>query len=287
MTEPLENEFMSTNTWLGKIRLLSLAILLSASAAMTVRAGSPHFVGAKDGQRASMDKIDHAPWTVLLKKYVNADGMVNYRAWKADSGDSKALARYLRGLSAADVRIKSTRDAKLAFWINAYNAVTIHGILREYPTDSIRNHTARLFGYNIWHDLQLYVGGAPYSLDTIEHKILRKMNEPRIHFAIVCASISCPRLLNEAYEPDRINEQLELNAKDFFARAQNFRYDAASKRFHLSAILDWFGDDFGANQSARLRRISGWLPNTAAQTAAQRGTVKVSHLEYNWQLNKQ
>ena len=150
----------------------------------------------------------------------------------------------------------ATREAKLAFWINAYNAVTVHGILREYPTTSIRNHTAKLFGYNIWHDLQLYVGGTAYSLDTMEHQILRKMSEPRIHFAIVCASIGCPRLLNEAYTADRINEQLEINSKDFFARAQNFRYDQSKKQFYVSAILDWFGEDFGNSQAEQLRRIS-------------------------------
>ena len=278
---------MLTTACARKLQLLSLTVLLSAFAATTVRAGSPVFVGRKSSQQVSMDKVDHAPWSSLLKKYVNENGMVNYRALKSNPDDTQVLNQYLDSLSAASPRVAATREAKLAFWINAYNAVTVHGILREYPTTSIRNHTAKLFGYNIWHDLQLYVGGTAYSLDTMEHQILRKMSEPRIHFAIVCASIGCPRLLNEAYTADRINEQLEINSKDFFARTQNFRYDQSRKQFYLSSILDWFGEDFGNSQAEQLRRISTWLPNAAAQSAAKQNSVSVSHLEYDWKLNQQ
>jgi hypothetical protein len=183
--------------------------------------------------------------------------------------------------------VKAKRESQLAFWINAYNAVTIRGILREYPTTSIRNHTPRLFGYHIWKDLKLYVGGKPYSLDQIEHEVLRKMNEPRIHFAIVCASISCPRLLNEAYAPKKIEIQLAANAKDFFSREQNFRYDRLTNRFHLSAILDWFSEDFGSNQAEVLNAISEWLPTESAIRAARTSSPNVSYLDYNWNLNRQ
>ena len=248
-------------------------------------AGSPVYVGRQTTGSASLDAINHSAWHQLLQKYVDTDGMVNYRAWHASQADRRKLSQYLDQLSTASSRTKSNRDAKLAFWINAYNAVTVHGILREYPTTSIRNHTARVFGYNIWKDLQLYVGGQPHSLEDIEHQILRKMNEPRIHFAIVCASIGCPRLLNEAYTPAKVQQQLELNAKDFFSRPQNFRYDPASQSFQLSSILSWFGSDFGATQSAQLQRIAPWLPKNA-QAAAKTGRGRVSFLEYNWNLNE-
>ncbi|MCP4169779.1 MAG: DUF547 domain-containing protein, partial [Fuerstiella sp.] len=181
----------------------------------------------------------------------------------------------------------TSNSAKLAFWINAYNAVTVRGILREDPTSSSRNHTAKLFGYNIWKQLQLYVGGKPHSLEGIEHEILRKMNEPRIHFAIVCASIGCPRLLNEAYTPQRVQQQLEASAKDFFRRSQNFRHDKAANRFYVSEILSWFATDFGADQAVQLKRISQWLPTAAAQQAAQRNAVSLSYLDYDWNLNEQ
>lgn len=113
------------------------------------------------------------------------------------------------------------------------------------------------------------------------------MAEPRIHFAIVCASIGCPRLLNEAYVTERLDEQLETNARDFFSRSQNFRYDERSQRFYLSSILDWFGEDFGQDQAERLRTIAKWLPSESARRAAQRNVIRVSFLDYNWSLNEQ
>jgi hypothetical protein len=255
--------------------------------ASSLSAGSPIYVGSKASPRVSLDQIDHSRWNAILNAYVDTDGMVNYQALKASAADVAKLDRYLAGLSSADPSIAATKPAKLAFWINAYNAVTVRGILREYPTSSIRNHTARLFGYNIWKDLKLYVGGQAYSLEQIEHEILRKMSEPRIHFAIVCASVGCPRLLGEAYVGDRLESQLQANAKDFFARSRNFRYDKSGQRFYLSSILSWFAEDFGSSQAAQLRTISPWLPTTGATDAAKRNGVGISYLDYDWSLNKQ
>ncbi len=270
-------------------RNAALAMVLAAAAGQVARAGAKVYVGARvsAGRQVSMDRIDHSVWNSMLRKYVDQNGMVNYRALKASSNDVQAIAGYLKTLSAASTRLHASRDARLAYWINAYNALTMHGILREYPTSSIRNHTAKLFGYNIWKDLQLYVGGQPYSLEQIEHQVLRKMGDPRIHFAIVCASISCPRLLNEAYVANRVQQQLDANARDFFSRPQNFRYDQRNRRFYMSAILSWFGEDFGANQAAQLRKIAPWLPDAASRQAAMQNSVSVSSLNYNWNLNEQ
>lgn len=272
--------------------LLSIALCISIFTSLNgahALAGAKSYVGSKTprGPLVSFDKIDHSAWNALLKKYVDQDGLVNYQTWHASTEDRRKLASYLASLSQASPKLNAKREAKLAFWINAYNAVTISGILKEYPTSSIRNHTAKLFGYNIWHDYQLYVGGTPYSLDTMEHKILRKLSEPRIHFAIVCASIGCPKLLNEAYVPKRLEGQLELNAKDFFSRPQNFKYDESGGRFELSAILDWFEEDFGENRAAVLRRIAAWLPTAKTQAAARQGSDAVSYLSYDWELNDQ
>lgn len=154
-----------------------------------------------------------------------------------------------------------------------------------YPTDSIRKHTSKLGGYNIWDDLPLLVGGHPYSLNDMEHKVLRKMGEPRIHFAIVCASVGCPRLLNQAYEPSQLNEQLAINTKDFFSRQQNFMVDQ-SGTMHVSAILDWFGSDFGNTQAERFTRVQSYLPEYARAHAVHPRT-NVKFQEYNWSLNDQ
>lgn len=234
-----------------------------------------------------MDNVDHSIWNRLLHRYVDSDGYVDYRSWHKSVIDRQALSEYLNKLSQVNPQVSAGKDATLAFWINAYNAVTVYGILREYPTTSIRNHTAKLFGYNIWKDLQLYVGGKAYSLEAIEHQTLRKMNEPRIHFAIVCASIGCPKLLNEAYSSGKVQQQLEANAMDFFSRPQNFRYDVRQQRFYLSSILSWFAEDFGSGQAAQLKAVSRWLPDQTSRTAAQAGSGSISYLDYNWKLNDQ
>ena len=238
-------------------------------------------------QQVSMDKIDHSAWTGLLQKYVDTKGGVNYKAWKSSTGDVQLLDSYLNTLSTASRKTAASKSGQLAYWINAYNAVTIKGILREYPTSSIRNHTARFVGYNIWKNLLLIVGDSRINLDDIEHLVLRKMGEPRIHFSIVCASHSCPRLLNEAYLAERLEQQLTANSKNFFANPENFKHDVNGKKFQLSEIMSWFGEDFGSNQAAQLKSIAPYLPTTEAYNAAMKNTVKVSYVDYNWGLNEQ
>lgn len=238
----------------------------------------------KASERVSIDRIDHAALDGLLKKYVDKDGYVDYRKWHASRVDRQALRTYLTQLSRANPSTAAKRAAQLAFWINAYNAVTLEGIMQEYPTSSIRNHTARLFGYNIWKELPLIVGDSQHSLEHIEHQILRKMREPRIHFAIVCASVGCPRLRNEAYTASRLEEQLSDNATDFFSRSQNFR--ASGSTLYFSSILEWFEEDFGSSHTRRMTYLMPYLPKSARSIATASGT-RVAYLDYNWNLNDQ
>lgn len=237
------------------------------------------------GRRVPLDAIDHAPFDALLKRYVDDSGRVDYRGWKGSADSVAALDAYLASLSAGDPS-RTTKAAQVAFWVNAYNAVTIRGILREYPTSSIRNHTAAVWGYNIWKDLLLRVGGGAPSLNDIEHQTLRPLGDPRIHFALVCASVGCPKLRNEAYTPQRLEEQLEDNARHFFAQRQNFVADPVARTIGLSSILDWYGEDFGKSDAEILRRIAAWLPDDAARTLASSPGVRVKHLDYDWSLNE-
>jgi hypothetical protein len=273
--------------------IVAVVICLGTSAAAYVFLSSAAAHGKSvlgrswpDSSRVSMDEIDHSAYDALLRKYVNDDGYVDYAAWKSSSTDRKSLQRYLDQLSRASRSQPASRGARLAFWINAYNAITLQGILQVYPTSSIRNHTSRLGGYNIWKHLRLRVDEAAYSLEQIENEILRRMAEPRIHFAIVCASVGCPRLLNEAYSADKLEEQLTINSKDFFSRRQNFRVDAAAGVIHLSSILSWFGNDFGDSQSARLEYLTPYLPAAAIPVAGSAQT-RVKYLDYDWSLNDQ
>ncbi len=273
-----------------KFLFLGIAIILAGTwlaarhcCAATVNVGQ----NVPAAQRVPLDHIDHAAWDALLKKYVDARGMVNYAAWKASAADTKALDAYLNELSAVSFSTATPAKAKLAFWINAYNAITVRGILREYPTTSIRTHTAKVFGYNIWKDLQIPIADQAYSLEQIEHEVLRKMGEPRIHFAIVCASIGCPPLRNEAYTAAKLDEQLTDNAHKFFAQRGKFQFDAQKKTVSLSPILSWFAEDFGDTQAKQLQRIAAYLPGAEAQRLAGSGVSSVSYLDYDWNLNDQ
>ncbi len=265
----------------------ALGALLLAGVAMCVMRSDtlPEAVSAE--RLVPLDQIDHGPWGRLLKKYVDAQGMVDYTAWKRSSDDRAALDRYLAELGRGDPGVKTPKAAVLAFWINAYNALTIQGILQHYPTSSIRNHTARVFGYNIWDDLLLPVGTAKYSLNDIEHKILRKQGEPRMHFTIVCASIGCPPLSNEAYLPETLEAQLSENTRVFFSRSKHFQADHASRTVRVSPILKWFSEDFGPTAQQGLIGLVDYLPGEATRRMITDGKFKVRYLDYDWGLNDQ
>lgn len=271
-----------------RIGWMSVVVFLAGGPTGAAVAGSTVHVGTQypAGALISLDRIDHAVWDRLVKTYVDPDGFVDYAAWKGSSADMAALDQYLDTLSRGDPRTTVSPSDVLAFWINAYNAVTVRGILREYPTTSIRNHTARVWGYNIWQDLLLWVGNQAYSLETIEHKILRKLGEPRIHFAIVCASIGCPRLRNEAYVTDRLEAQLAGNTRDFFARNKHFKVDFARRTVYVSSILKWFGEDFGSSPQKGLASLAEYLPNGAVRRLIQARDVRIEYLDYDWGLNE-
>lgn len=265
-----------------------LATLIVSLAVESSWAGPTVTVGAivPEAARLPLDQIDHASWSRLLQKYVDAHGYVAYADWKANDRDRTALTDYLNQLARGALDRPSPKEAQLAFWINAYNSVTVWGILREYPTTSIRNHTAKLFGFNIWKDLKLSVAAKPFSLDDIEHQVLRKMGEPRIHFAIVCASVGCPRLRNEAYVADRLDMQLTTNAQAFFADRTKFTADPRSRTIAVSPLLDWFGEDFGPDTAARMQAIAPYVPESV-QSFTRSFSGDLQFLEYDWGLNDQ
>ena len=232
----------------------------------------------------SATPVDHSVFDRLLRTYVDDDGWVNYKAWKAQ--DEETLRNYLKSLGKVDPDSLG-RAEKLAFWINAYNALTIQGILEFYPLKSIRDKVSRFVGFNIWDDYPMTVHGKAYSLNDIEHRILRKMEEPRIHFAIVCASVGCPKLRNEAYTAGDLDSQLQDNAKDFFARPRNFRIDKRRNTVYLSSILDWFGEDFGGSDRAKLDFAGKYAPEEKDREYLREGKPKVKYLNYDWSLNEQ
>lgn len=265
----------------GNLLLVAAATFITLPAA--VFAGSKVEVGRRcsESQRVSLAEVNHADYGALLQKYVDEKGMVSYAAWKSNADDLKALEAYLTRAGCVDLRKPAGREAKLAHFINVYNALTLHGILREYPTTSIRNHTAKFAGYNIWKDLVVWIDDKTYSLDDIEHKVLRKLGEPRIHLAVVCASKGCPQLANHAYSGKGLDEQLTANGKRFFAQPENFQADASSKTVSISQLLEWYGTDFAPMAVEQLRVLQPMLP---IDVSSWSGT-SVRYLSYDWSLN--
>lgn len=265
-----------------------LLLVLLAGFCRFALAGPRVYVGRPCGDvpLPSFAEVDHASFDALLKKYVSDQGLVAYRPWKNNAQDLQTLDDYLVRLGCVDLAKATSKEAKLAFWINAYNAVTLKGILREYPTSSIRNHTAKVVGYNIWKDLHLWVSGKSYSLDDIEHAILRKLGEPRIHFAVVCASKGCPALVNRAFTEKNLEELLVFNARRFFAQPANFRIDSSRRSVYISQLLQWYGSDFASSATEQLRILRSYLPDTQPLDVLQ-GSYSVGYLPYDWGLNDQ
>ncbi len=265
----------------GGFLLVAAALIVGPPSQLI--AGTKVEVGrhCSESERSSLAEVNHADFDALLQKYVDGRGMVSYARWKSNTADLKALEAYLTRLGCVDLRKPASREAQLAFYINVYNALTLHGILREYPTTSIRNHTSKFGGYNIWNDLIVWIDGRTYSLDDIEHKVLRKMGEPRIHLAVVCASIGCPQLANRAYDAAKLDEQLTENGKKFFARPENFRVDTRSRTVSISQLFEWYGTDFATTPNQQLQVLQPMLP---VEGAGWQG-FKVRYLSYDWSLN--
>lgn len=244
----------------------------------------PRIDNANSG-RLGIGQVDHRLWDDLLGRYVTNTGDVDYASWQASAADREQIRTYLRQLTSVDPSIQSSRLDQLAYWINTYNALTIEGILQVYPTKSIKDHAPDQTGFNIWDDFKLTIGGQQYSLNDIEHKVLRPMGDPRIHFAINCASKGCPQLANRAYFSQSVNRQMDDNARGFFADPEKFQYDLQRGELRVSPIIEWFADDFGRTDAERMQTLAPFMPDANSARLAASGQARVSYLDYDWSLN--
>ena len=211
--------------------------------------------------------LDHSVWNNLLQKHVSKNGMVDYKGFKSDRAK---LDNYLKMLSSQEPTKDWSNNELLAYYINLYNAYTVDLILRNYPVKSIKDISSP------WTKEFIKVGDTEISLGGIENSILRKMNEPRIHFAINCASISCPKLLNEAYTAAEIEEQLERVTREFINSDKNEISENSAK---LSSIFDWYKKDFKEDGS-----VIDYI-NKYSETRIKPGAA-ISYKEYDWNLNE-
>ena len=245
----------------------------------------------------------HALWSQALRKY-NHQGLVDYEALKNHPED---LTNYLQ--TVADVSNKEygswKDDEKVAFWINAYNALTWEAIIDHYPIQSSflksfrypKNSIRQIDG--VWDKLTFTVMGQKLTLEHIEHEILRKdFNEPRIHMALLCAALGCPPLREDAFIGDNRDRQLDDQSRRFLSNPEQFRMDKKFNVVHLSSIFDWFGDDFikkyspssgfdgkSPKEKAVLNFIRGY-GTSDEQVYLKSGAYDVKYLKYDWTLNE-
>jgi hypothetical protein len=221
---------------------------------------------------------DQDIWNDLLEKYVSPEGKVNYKGFISEK-DKFDL--YLTKLSNYPPAEDWSRQERLAYWINAYNAFTIKLIIENYPIESITDLHPTLYlplVNTVWHKEFFQIGGEDESLNDIEHKILRKdFNEPRIHFAIVCASESCPKLKNEAFIPEKIESQLEGQAREFINDPTKNRI--SKDQIEISRIFQWFKGDF-TKQESLIEYLNRFSDKKISDDA------KVRFMDYDWSLNE-
>ena len=229
---------------------------------------------------------DFSDWDALVKKYVApktiAEVQLNAVKYQALANDP-LYPKLIHDLEGASLSTMKTREETLAFWINVYNIMAVKMVVDHYPVTSIKD-AGSLFT-SVWKKTVGTVAGKERTLNEIEHEILRKMGEPRIHVAIVCASVSCPDLRVEAYSPERLNEQLDDQMKKFVANTQKgLRIDQSKKRLYLSSIFKWFEEDFEPKGGVRSYLALYVRKNEAASLKNQ--TFSISYLDYNWELNE-
>ena len=238
---------------------------------------------------SAQDSVSVKIYDNLLKKYVH-NGFVDYDNLSKD----KELNTYIDALSKFNPNTLNSNEDKLAFWINAYNAYTLKVIVDNYPILSINDlHTGgRIIGHilktTVWDKDFVVINNKNMSLNEIEHEIIRpKFKDPRVHFALVCGAFSCPPLRNEAFVGKKLNEQLDDQGKIFFSDQSKNSFDVKNKIANLTKILDWFGSDFGNNNTQILLRIKEYLPKQISDSLnANIINWVIDFKSYNWELNK-
>jgi len=265
--------FRGAASMAAKILIVAVTAVLAAGFASTnafAFSANPDSVGP-----------DYSLFTQVLRDHVK-DGKVNYKAIKTD----QRFTDFIEILKKTNPRAISTKN-QLAFWINTYNAFVLKVVVDQYPIKSIMSKTAYALGKSNFQKKLVTINGMPYSLNGVENDIIRPMGDPRIHFAINCAAKSCPPLRSEAFEPGRLGEQMDEQARLFINNPAMNSFDFAKNEAMVSKIFDWFKEDFKKYDKGVPAFISRYLPpEPSKQLSAKANTIKIKHHDYNWDLNE-
>ncbi|MDO9286623.1 MAG: DUF547 domain-containing protein [Aquabacterium sp.] len=279
-------------------RLQPLATPFRSQRRHCLLAGLALIVGAGPALAQPAFDHGHAAWTALLKKHVQPlrGGQASQVRYAGFASDRALLKAYLDSLSAVSEAAFNgfSKPQQMAFLINAYNAFTVELILTRWPKlASIKDLGS--FLQSPWKPKWVPLLGGKRSLDDIEHEMLRqrgRYDDPRVHFAVNCASIGCPALREEAFSADRLDTQLDEQALRFMSDRSRNRYDAARGKLEVSKIFDWFGEDFRLGHRG-ISSLNGFFARYADQLAdapADRALIRaqkaeVTYLDYDWKLN--
>lgn len=270
---------------MNRIASILLALLMLVAANVAARAGEldQHF--SKNDPNATMT-IDHSAWERILTAYVvpTADGINRFAYGRVSAADKKALKGYLAQLQ--QVKVTALKgDEQRAFWVNLYNALTIDVVLDRYPVKSIKEISlgGSFFGSGPWAKALVTVEGRKLSLDNIEHDILRKVwPDPRIHYAVNCASIGCPNLMTKPFTAASLDRMLTQGARDYVNHPRGVR--VGTKGVTLSRIYNWYRRDFGANDSELFRHLATYAEPALKKQLA--GIDTIAGYDYDWSLNE-
>jgi hypothetical protein len=234
---------------------------------------------------AAARRLDHAPWNAFLGKYVRlgADGISRLPYGAVAAADRQALAAYVGALEAATPRALARRE-QLAYWINLYNAATVKLVVERWPVRSIRdiNIGGGLFERGPWGAKLLTVEGQRVSLDDIEHRILRPIwRDPRIHYAVNCASIGCPNLMPAAFTGENAGALMTRGAAAYVNHPRGARVEGG--RLSVSSIYDWFEVDFGGSEKGVIAHLRQYA--APGLKAALEGVSSIAGHDYDWAVN--
>lgn len=277
---------------------LSIRIYPITTFELTLRAALPFLFTALPLKGAGGETAVPFPHEILdrvLKEHVGDTGKVDYRALRLQQHDLRA---YVDSLALVSPKSHGSRfsgpEDRLAYWINAYNALVLKGVVAAYPVASVMSIVAE--GW-FFREQKFVVGGKEMTLDHLENRIIRpEFRDARIHFAINCAAASCPPLENRVFDGSTLQQRLEEATKRFARTASHVRIDGDSKTVYLSKIMEWFASDFGGDSSVRnqngtrtlspqLRFLLPYLSGSDAEYLSANPSVAIAFVEYDWALN--
>lgn len=222
--------------------------------------------------------VDHSAYDALLARYVDNIGLVDYKSWKQNPDDRKALDAYLESF-APESPEKATGNEEVASLINLYNALTLQWILENYPVESIRDTEKP------WTERRYLVGGRKISIDDVEHGTLRPLIGWKVHAVVVCAARSCPPLRASAYSANQLEQQIEDAYINWLSRVDLNRFSPADNLAEVSRIFKWYREDY--EPVGGVKKILIKYAPARHRQFLKKATFKIDYLPYHWGLNDQ